>query len=72
VRLTRRIEAEAARSEPDAVAATLQDERYLTDRTRAVYAALAERGATVRLHARGLQAWLAPASRGSRWTTTTR
>ena len=60
LRLTRRLEHAALRSRPPAVAATLQDQRYLTDRTRAVYAALAAAGAPARLHARGLQAWLAP------------
>jgi hypothetical protein len=49
---------------PSAVAATLQDARYLTDRTRAVYAALAAEGAAARLHARGLQSWLAPGVTG--------
>jgi hypothetical protein len=58
--LTRRLERGALRTRPPAVAATLQDQRYLTDRTREVYAALAEAGASARLHARGLQAWLAP------------
>ena len=60
VRLTRRLERAALQSPPPAVAATLQDERYLTERTRGVYAALAAAGAPARLHARGLQAWLAP------------
>jgi hypothetical protein len=58
--LTRRLERAALRTRPPAAAATLQDVRYLTDRTRQVYAALAEAGAPARLHARGLQAWLAP------------
>ena len=58
--LTRRLEHAALRTPPPAVAATLQDARYLTDRTRQVYAALAQAGAPARLHARGLQAWLAP------------
>jgi hypothetical protein len=62
--LTRRIEGEALRGRPPAVAATLQDERYLTDRTRAVYARLAEAGTAARLHARGLQAWIAPGVTG--------
>ena len=42
------------------MAATLQDERYFTDRTREVYTALAAAGAPARLHARGLLTWLAP------------
>ena len=58
--LTRRLERAALRTPPPAVAATLQDSRYFTDRTREVYTALAAAGAPARLHARGLQAWLAP------------
>jgi len=64
VRLTRRLERAALLAPPPAVAATLQDERYLTDRTRGVYAALAAAGAPARLYARGLQAWLAPGVTG--------
>ena len=64
VALTRRLERQARDSAPPAVAATLQDVRYLTDRTRAVYAELAAAGAPARLHARGLQAWLAPGVSG--------
>ena len=64
VGLTRRLEREALRSTPPAVAATLQDVRYLTERTREVYTALAAAGAPARLHARGLQAWLAPGVEG--------
>jgi hypothetical protein len=64
VRLTRRLEREAQQGPPKALAATLQDQRYLTARTRAVYAGLAERGAEVRLFARGLQSWLAPGVTG--------
>jgi hypothetical protein len=60
LRLTRRLERAALQSPPPAVAATLQDERYFTDRTREVYTALAAAGAPARLHARGLLAWLAP------------
>jgi hypothetical protein len=60
LRLTRRLERAALQAPPPAVAATLQDQRYFTDRTREVYSALAAAGAPGRLHARGLQAWLAP------------
>jgi len=60
VAVTRRLERAALCAPPPAVAATLQDVRYLTARTRAVYAALAAAGAPGRLHARGLQRWLAP------------
>jgi hypothetical protein len=62
--LTRRLERAALRQAPPAVAAALQDARYVTDRTRAVYADLAAAGAAARLHARGLQAWLAPGVQG--------
>jgi len=62
--MTRALERQALLAPPPAVAATLQDARYLTDRTRAVYAALAAAGAPGRLHARGLQAWLAPGVAG--------
>ena len=64
LRLTRRLEREALQSPPPAVAATLQDGRFVTDRTRRVYSALAAAGASARLHARGLQAWLAPGVEG--------
>ncbi len=60
VAMTRRLERAALDAPPPAVAATLQDVRYLTERTRAVYAQLAAAGAPARLHARGLQSWLAP------------
>jgi hypothetical protein len=62
--LTRRLERAALQAPPPAVAATLQDARYLTDRTREVYTALAAAGAPARLHARELQAWLAPGVTG--------
>ncbi len=58
--LTRRLERVALTTTPHAVAAALQDARFLTPRTRGVYARLAAAGAATRLHARGLQAWLAP------------
>lgn len=64
IRLTRGLERAALTARPPAVAATLQDSRYLTDRTRSVYRALAAAGAAARLHARGLQAWLAPGVTG--------
>jgi hypothetical protein len=64
VRLSRSIEQEARSSPPPALAATLQDARFLTARTRAVYAGLAERGSPVRLFAHGLQSWLAPGVTG--------
>lgn len=64
VALTRRLERQASASPPPAVAATLQDVRYLTERTRAVYAELAAAGTAARLHARGLQSWLAPGVAG--------
>ena len=64
VAVTRRLERAALLAPPPAVAATLQDQRYLTDRTRGIYAALAAAGAPGRLHARGLQAWLAPGVSG--------
>ena len=62
--LTRRLEQTALRTRPPAVAATLQDARFLTERTREVYAELAADGSGARLHARGLQAWLAPGVSG--------
>jgi hypothetical protein len=64
IRLTRRLELIALQDPPAAVAATLQDQRYLTDRTREVYTRLAAAGAPARLYARGLQAWLAPGVTG--------
>ena len=62
--LTRHLELVALRSRPPAVAAALQDARFVTDRTRQVYAELAAGGSGARLHARGLQAWLAPGVEG--------
>ncbi len=62
--VVRALEREALLDPPPAVAATLQDARYLTARTRAVYARLAEAGAPGRLFARSLQAWLAPGVTG--------
>ncbi len=62
--ITRRLERAALQAPPPAVAATLQDARYVTERTREVYTALAAAGSPARLHARGLQAWLAPGATG--------
>ena len=64
VRLSRSLERAALTGSPPAVAAALQDARFLTDRTRAVYARLAAAGAPARLHARGLQSWVAPGVTG--------
>ena len=64
VRLSRQLERTARDHAPPAVAASLQDARFLTDRTRAVYADLAAAGADARLHARGMQSWLAPGVTG--------
>ena len=65
VAVCRGLEREALTDPPPAVAATLQDVRYLTPATRAVYAELAARGAPGRLYARSLQAWLAPGVSGT-------
>ena len=64
VAVTRGIEREALTDPPAAVAATLQDVRFLTPATRAVYTELAVRGTRARLFARSLQAWLAPGVEG--------
>lgn len=64
VQLSRELERAALDGSPPAVAAALQDARFLTDRTRGVYASLAAAGADARLHARGLQSWLAPGVTG--------
>jgi DICT domain-containing protein len=64
VAISRRLERQALLDPPPAVAATLQDERYLTPRTRDVYARLAAAGSRARLLARGLQAWVAPGVTG--------
>lgn len=64
IALSRRLERAALTSAPPAVAASLQDARFLTDRTRRVYAELAAAGAPARLHARGLQSWVAPGVTG--------
>lgn len=60
VLVSRGLERAALASPPAAVAATLQDARHLTARTRAIYATLAEHGTAARLFGRDMQAWLAP------------
>ena len=64
VQLSRSLERTALDQTPPAVAAALQDARFLTERTRDVYARLAAAGAAARLHARGLQSWVAPGVTG--------
>jgi DICT domain-containing protein len=64
VRLSRQLELAAVARPPQTIAATLQDSRFLTPRTRDVYRRLASTGASVTLLARGLQGWLAPGVRG--------
>lgn len=64
VAVSRTIEREALADPPPAIAACLQDVRFLTERTRAVYARLAEVGCPGRLHGRGLQSWLSPGVTG--------
>ena len=63
-RIAREIEDRALQAPPTAMAATLQDVRHVTERTREIYAELAANGTSVRLYARGLQAWLAPGVTG--------
>ena len=64
ISISRSMEA-AALAEPAAVVmAALQDQRFLTVRTRQVYRRLADAGARVTLYARGLQSWIAPGVRG--------
>ena len=62
--LSRQLEETALRHPPHAVAGTLQDQRHLSERTRDVYASIARAGAPARLHARGLQTWIAPGVTG--------
>ena len=64
VGISRRLEAAALAQPPQAMAAALQDQRFLTARTREVYRRLASTGAAVTLLARGLQGWLEPGVRG--------
>ena len=60
----RELERGALDAPPEAAAVALQDQRFLTPRTREVYASLAEAGTAVRMLARGLQSWLAPGVTG--------
>ncbi len=62
--LSRRMERAALDAPPPVVAATLQDVRFLTPHTRAVYDTLAARGSRATLFARGLQSWLGPGVTG--------
>ena len=64
IRISRRLEAAALAQPPRALAAALQDSRFLTARTREVYRRLAGAGAAVTLLARGLHGWLDPGVRG--------
>ncbi len=64
VRISREIERELLADPPPAVAACLQDSRFLSGRTREVYARLAQAGAAVRLHGRGMQTWIDPGVSG--------
>ena len=64
IQISRDLEQEALETPPEHLAAAMQDGRFLTDRTRAAYAALAERGCRVTLYARGLHTWLAPGVTG--------
>ena len=64
VRMSRRLEAAALAHPPQTMAAALQDQRFLTARTREVYRRLASNGAAVTLLARGLQGWLDPGVQG--------
>jgi DICT domain-containing protein len=60
VAISRALEEQALASPPAAMASALQDGRFVSDRTRDVYAQLASSGTRVKLYARGLQTWLAP------------
>jgi hypothetical protein len=64
VQISRRAEAAAMARPPQLMVAALQDQRFLTARTREVYRRLASAGAAVTLMARGLQGWLDPGVRG--------
>lgn len=62
--LVRDLEARALSVATTCAVACLQDERFLTPWTREVYRTLAGRGATVRMYARGLQAYVDPGVAG--------
>lgn len=64
VALSRRLEQQALREPPQAMAAALQDARFLTERTLDTYRRIASEGVPVTLAARGLPSWLAPGVRG--------
>jgi len=64
VGISRTLEQRAFGDPPLAALAALQDERFLTRRTRSVYRRLADAGSSVTLHARGLQSWLGRGVRG--------
>ena len=64
VHLSRQLERAAFLEPPHAVAAALQDQRFLTARTRDTYRRLAAAGTPVTLYARGLPSWLAPGVHG--------
>ena len=64
VAISRELELQALAAPPPAMASALQDGRFVSERTREVYAELAAAGTRVRLYARGLQTWLAPGVTG--------
>jgi hypothetical protein len=64
LRVARALEREALAVPPDTVAASLQDVRYLTPRTRAVYSAIAVTGPRRVLFGRDLPAYIAPGVAG--------
>ncbi len=64
LRVARALEREALAVPPDTVAACLQDVRYLTPRTRAVYSAIAVTGPRRVLFGRDLPAYIAPGVAG--------
>ena len=61
---SRALERTALQDPPPFAAATLQDARFLTPRTRSVYAELAAAGTSATLFARELQSWVAPGVTG--------
>ena len=64
VAASRAMERAALLDPPRAVAATLQDARFLTPHTRAVYTDLAAARTSATLFARDLQSWIAPGVAG--------